>query len=253
MISITIQCTCGQDFVFDVEPIDGQMPSTVACPTCGLDATERGNEEIQRQFTSVAPLPAAPAHKSDTMMVIGACVGALALLAMAGGAFLWWKSRSETTVAPVVESSAAKPETLTTAPAPSAPQPEPVSSTPEPQPAVSTPEPSAPVAEPAPTASVGSKGQRDPSRVAIGALFDPDLIGGQVKITRVINNSPAKKAGIMAGDVLISIDNTPLKGLPSKEVADLLFGPVGSKITVELVSFESGQTKKVKMTRKKYR
>src|SRR4051812_14240758 len=98
MISITIQCSCGQDFVFDVEPVDGRMPSTVACPTCGLDATERSNEEIQRQLTPVAP--PAPPQKSETLMIVGASLLALVLLGLAGGAYLWWKSRGDKTPAP---------------------------------------------------------------------------------------------------------------------------------------------------------
>lgn len=55
MIPITILCGCGQKYTFDVEPINGQMPSTVACPTCGADGTAAGNEAIAMS------MPAQPA------------------------------------------------------------------------------------------------------------------------------------------------------------------------------------------------
>lgn len=43
MIPIKIQCGCGQRYAFDVEPVDGRMPYSVACPVCGVDGTEAAN------------------------------------------------------------------------------------------------------------------------------------------------------------------------------------------------------------------
>jgi len=55
MIPITIQCGCGQRYEFDVEPVDGQMPTTVACPVCGVDGTAAANEMIAQTLTVQAP------------------------------------------------------------------------------------------------------------------------------------------------------------------------------------------------------
>ena len=54
MISVTIQCGCGQRYAFDVEPVDGRMPSAVACPSCGADGTAAANAVIA-QSTPAQP------------------------------------------------------------------------------------------------------------------------------------------------------------------------------------------------------
>jgi uncharacterized membrane protein YjgN (DUF898 family) len=46
MVSVKIECSCGQHYAFDVEPVDGRMPTSIACPKCGLDGTSRANEVI---------------------------------------------------------------------------------------------------------------------------------------------------------------------------------------------------------------
>jgi hypothetical protein len=59
MTSIKIECGCGQRYAFDVEPVDGRMPYTVACPICGADGTGAANEVIAQsvQPESVAAGP----------------------------------------------------------------------------------------------------------------------------------------------------------------------------------------------------
>jgi hypothetical protein len=58
MIPIKIQCGCGQRYAFDVEPVNGRMISTVACPICGVDGTAAANEMIAQ--TLAAQPEAAP-------------------------------------------------------------------------------------------------------------------------------------------------------------------------------------------------
>lgn len=48
-MNIKIECACGQRYAFDVEPVNGQLPSPVACPVCGADGTAAGNESIAQQ------------------------------------------------------------------------------------------------------------------------------------------------------------------------------------------------------------
>jgi hypothetical protein len=59
MTSIKIECGCGQHYAFDVEPVNGQMPYTVACPVCGVDGTGAANEVIAQseQPVAVAAVP----------------------------------------------------------------------------------------------------------------------------------------------------------------------------------------------------
>jgi hypothetical protein len=61
MLAVKIECPCGQHYAFDVEPVDGQMSSTVACPACGADGTPAANEFIARQ--EPAPPVAAPSKR----------------------------------------------------------------------------------------------------------------------------------------------------------------------------------------------
>lgn len=61
MIPIKIQCVCGQRFAFDVEPLNGRMPSAVACPVCGADGTAAANQVIAQSLTAQPVLAAAPA------------------------------------------------------------------------------------------------------------------------------------------------------------------------------------------------
>jgi hypothetical protein len=53
MMPIKIECECGQHYAFDVDPVNGRMPSAVACPTCGIDGTAVANDTIARQLGPV--------------------------------------------------------------------------------------------------------------------------------------------------------------------------------------------------------
>lgn len=52
MITINIRCTCGQHLAFEVEPLLGQAPWPVKCPTCGADNTTATNECIARELAA---------------------------------------------------------------------------------------------------------------------------------------------------------------------------------------------------------
>jgi len=89
MISLKLQCPCGQKFAFDVEPVNGRMPSAVPCPVCGRDATQAANEEIARRTAPATP-PGPPARKSRLPLVLGLCGGALVLLVALAGVAYWF-------------------------------------------------------------------------------------------------------------------------------------------------------------------
>lgn len=60
MIELKVHCDCGQKYKFDVEPVNGRMPFTVACPVCKADGTVRANALLQQMavFKMVEPPPA---------------------------------------------------------------------------------------------------------------------------------------------------------------------------------------------------
>lgn len=61
-MNVKVNCSCGQAYAFDVEPVNGAMPCTVNCPACGADGTQLANQVIlQAQYTpppTAAPPPA---------------------------------------------------------------------------------------------------------------------------------------------------------------------------------------------------
>ena len=60
MIELKVHCDCGQKYKFDVEPVNNQMPFTVACPICKQDGTPKANVLLQQMsiFKQVEPAPA---------------------------------------------------------------------------------------------------------------------------------------------------------------------------------------------------
>jgi hypothetical protein len=60
MIPIKVLCGCGQKYSFEVEPINGRMPSTIACPVCGADGTAAANQIIAQTLASQPPPSLAP-------------------------------------------------------------------------------------------------------------------------------------------------------------------------------------------------
>jgi len=58
---------------------------------------------------------------------------------------------------------------------------------------------------------------------------------GLVKVVAPIDDTPAAKAGLMTGDVITRIDDTPIKGLTINQAVDRMRGPVNSKIKLTII------------------
>ncbi len=71
---------------------------------------------------------------------------------------------------------------------------------------------------------------------------------GFVKVVSPIDDTPASKAGIQPGDLIVKIDGQPTKGLSLMEAVDKMRGKAGSKITLTLVR-EGGRPFDVVLTR----
>src|SRR5258705_188201 len=57
-MEIKIQCGCGTKYKFEVEPINGRMPTRVQCPSCAADGTTDANQ-ILSQVIPYVPGPTA--------------------------------------------------------------------------------------------------------------------------------------------------------------------------------------------------
>jgi len=68
------------------------------------------------------------------------------------------------------------------------------------------------------------------SYVGIGIEVEDDH--GQLRVVSTTPQAPADKAGIQAGDLLVSIDGAPATGMPSSEAARRMHGAAGSVVTL---------------------
>ncbi|HMJ88574.1 MAG TPA: hypothetical protein VK530_02100 [Candidatus Acidoferrum sp.] len=57
-MELKLQCHCGQKFKFDLEPVDGRVPFSVQCPTCGTDGTDAANTVLGQMFPQPIITPA---------------------------------------------------------------------------------------------------------------------------------------------------------------------------------------------------
>ena len=71
---------------------------------------------------------------------------------------------------------------------------------------------------------------------------------GFIKVVSPIDGTPASKAGIQPGDLIVKIDGQPTKGLSLMEAVDKMRGKAGSKINLTLVR-EGGKPFDVELTR----
>ena len=66
--------------------------------------------------------------------------------------------------------------------------------------------------------------------VGIGINFQ--VRDGVATVLRVLKNSPAEKAGLLAGDIIRKIDNKDIKGMTTDEIKELALGEEGSLVEV---------------------
>ena len=65
----------------------------------------------------------------------------------------------------------------------------------------------------------------------LGMQIEP-VQGRGVSVMKIFPNTPAEKAGVQPGDVIVQIDTTNTRDWNSQQVSDVLKGEPGSKVTV---------------------
>jgi len=73
--------------------------------------------------------------------------------------------------------------------------------------------------------------------------------GGNIIVVAPIDGSPAAKAGVQAGDTILSVDGTSTDGLTLDQASELLRGKLGSKVTLELQGQDQDKPYSVRLTR----
>ena len=72
---------------------------------------------------------------------------------------------------------------------------------------------------------------------------------GFITVVAPIDNSPASKAGIHAGDEILKVDGSAVTHLPLQEVVQKISGPAGTRVTLDIYDPHSHQTSSVTLTR----
>ena len=68
-----------------------------------------------------------------------------------------------------------------------------------------------------------------------GLGIEVGMEDGFVKVITPIDDTPAKKAGVEPGDLIIKLDSTPVKGLSLSEAVKLMRGKPGSKLLLTII------------------
>jgi len=88
--------------------------------------------------------------------------------------------------------------------------------------------------------------------VGIGAeLVRPNVANGVVQIVRVLPGSPAELAGLKPPLNVHKVDGIALLRLPLSETVQLIRGPIGTKVRLELSEVLRDETFTVELTRQK--
>ncbi|MGK9168208.1 S41 family peptidase [Inquilinus limosus] len=73
------------------------------------------------------------------------------------------------------------------------------------------------------------------TRGSFGGLgIEVTMENGVVKVVSPIDDTPAARAGVQAGDLIIAIDGKPIVNMSLSEAVDKMRGPVGSNITITI-------------------
>lgn len=89
----------------------------------------------------------------------------------------------------------------------------------------------------------------DGSFSGIGAVMTQDASSGVITITQVYDDSPAKKAGIKAGDILYRVEEKTVTGKDLDKVVSWIKGKKGTKVNLTLLRGTNNDKIKVTATR----
>lgn len=79
-----------------------------------------------------------------------------------------------------------------------------------------------------------------------GLGIEVDMEDGFIKVISPIDDTPAQRAGIKAGDLIIRLDDTPVKGMSLNDAVKLMRGKPKTDITLTVV--REGEKKPLKIT-----
>jgi carboxyl-terminal processing protease len=82
-----------------------------------------------------------------------------------------------------------------------------------------------------------------------GLGIEVSMENGFVKVISPIDDTPAQRAGVMAGDVIVRLDDTPVKGMTLNEAVKIMRGEPGTDILLTVVREGEEGPLKITITR----
>ncbi len=97
---------------------------------------------------------------------------------------------------------------------------------------------------------VDAKEMEEHTRGEFGGLgMEVGMEDGFVKVVSPIDDTPAQRAGIMAGDLIIKLGNEPVKGKSLSEAVDIMRGKPGTQLELTIVRKGEDKPLKIELTR----
>ena len=82
-----------------------------------------------------------------------------------------------------------------------------------------------------------------------GLGIEVGMEDGFVKVIAPIDDTPASRAGVRAGDLIIRLDDQPVKGMSLNDAVNVMRGPKGSDITLTIIREGADQPIRITITR----
>jgi len=81
----------------------------------------------------------------------------------------------------------------------------------------------------------------------IGAYVE--MRDGRAVIVAPIDDSPAERAGLEAGDVIVGVDGEDVTGLSLTDIVGRVLGPAGTEVTLTIRDADAGETREITLER----
>jgi D-alanyl-D-alanine-carboxypeptidase/D-alanyl-D-alanine-endopeptidase len=89
--------------------------------------------------------------------------------------------------------------------------------------------------------------------VGIGAALELAAETGELRITKVLPETPAEEAGLTAGEIIATIDDVATLGKDLTACVKLLRGPAGTRVRLDILTPERSEARTVELTRRNFR
>ncbi len=82
-----------------------------------------------------------------------------------------------------------------------------------------------------------------------GVGMEVDVRNGQLQVVAPLEGTPAQKAGIKPGDIIMKVDGTTTAEMSVDEAVNLIRGPKGTEVTLTIYREEWGEARDIKIVR----